>query len=159
MGKMTYKKRKNMKKQSFKNRKNKKMKGGSTEQVPLETSETIRDDHTSSSESIEKPNVDTQSSVPENTSDKPVVDIESTNDNVTNLDITSEKDLPETDDGYKQFLEELRKTPDQTLREKVYLWSTIKEMYIYDHNTNKWENKREEVNEDTHVADEDNREV
>ena len=105
MGKMTYKIRKNMKKQSFKNRKNKKMKGGSTEQVPLETSETIRDDHTSSSESIEKPNVDTQSSVPENTSDKPVVDIESTNDNVTNLDITSEKDSPETDDGYKQFFE------------------------------------------------------
>ena len=53
---------------------------------------------------------------------------------------------PEEDAGYKQFLEELKTNPDDTLRKNVYIWPSVEGLYVYD--GEKWVNHKDEVIEE-----------
>ena len=63
---------------------------------------------------------------------------------------------PEEDAGYKQFLEELKTNPDDTLRKNVYIWPSVEGLYVY--NGEKWVNHKDEVIEDNAAATADNKE-
>ena len=57
---------------------------------------------------------------------------------------------PEEDAGYKQFLEELKTNPDDTLRKNVYIWPSVEGLYVYD--GEKWVNHKDEVIEEGDAA-------
>ena len=57
---------------------------------------------------------------------------------------------PEEDAGYKQFLEDLKANPNDTLRKNVYIWPSVEGLYVYD--GEKWVNHKDEVIEDDTAA-------
>ena len=59
---------------------------------------------------------------------------------------TTQVGNPEENAGYKQFLEDLKANPDDTLRKNVYIWPSVEGLYIYD--GEKWVNHKNEVIED-----------
>tara|TARA_B110000967_G_C18882791_1_gene562087 strand:- start:1340 stop:2074 length:735 start_codon:yes stop_codon:yes gene_type:complete len=171
MGKMTYKRRKNVKKQSFKKRKNKKMKGGDA------TDTTVADDppEVAANATAATPEVAATAATPEvaataaNTEGDPTgaktegdADPDTaakTDEGAPESDATVADDppevaegAPESDAGYVQFLEELKENPGKILRKKVYVWHDVSEIYIYNTAANKWENKIDDVTEDANTT-------
>jgi len=49
-------------------------------------------------------------------------------------------------------LEDLKQNPDNILRKKAYLWGSVEEFFMYDTDTNKWENKRQTLLENDDVS-------
>ena len=181
MGKMTYKRRKNVKKQSFKKRKNKKMKGGDatvadvpdpaateTSAVPSEGDtdvDSIADkttppgtDADSIADKTTTPGTDanaegdstppgTDVNAEGNTTDPATTETHTPDDNTPAVE-----GAPESDDGYVQFLKELKENPGGILRKKVYVWHDVSEIYIYNTAANKWENKIDDVTEDANTT-------
>ena len=164
---MTYKRRKNVKKQSFKKRKNKKMKGGDatvadvpdpaateTSAVPSEGDtdvDSIADKTTppgTDADSIaDKTTPGTDVNAEGNTPDAATTETPATDDNTPAVE-----GAPESDDGYVQFLKELKENPGGILRKKVYVWHDVSEIYIYNTAANKWENKIDDVTEDANTT-------
>ena len=137
MGKMTYKRRKHVKKQSFKKRKNKKMKGGDNIEDVVSASTPTGDASTETVPATgDVATGDVATGVPA-TGDIATGDVQETK--VGN---------PHDDADYKQFLEDLKVNPDEILRKKVYLWESVEEFFIYDPHANKWKNERQTLNDD-----------
>ena len=139
MGKMTYKRRKHVKKQSFKKRKNKKMKGG----------DNTEDDVSASTPTGDASAGDVTEGVQETKVGNPTDDATaSPTGNVAEGVEETKVGNPEDDAYYKQFLEDLKVNPDEILRKKVYLWDSVEEFFIYDPHANKWKNERQTLNDD-----------
>jgi len=163
MGKMTYKKRKNVKKQSFKNRKNKKIKGGGHDPVApdaatgattpvLATDAVVATDATTpvlATDAVVATDATTPVPATGATTDATTTDATTS---VTEGVEEPQVGNPEDDVGYKQFLEDLKQNPDNILRKKAYLWGSVEEFFMYDTDTNKWENKRQTLLENDDVS-------
>ena len=166
MGKMTYKRRKNVKKQSFKKRKNKKMKGGDEGETPEgvapeTTTDTANegdstplatDDNTEGATAAKTEGDSTPPGTDANAEgaegNTPAAEGAATDDNTPAVEGADAADAAaKNDPEYVKFLEELKANPDEILRKKVYLWDKVEEFFMYDPDKNKWENKRHDVTE------------
>ena len=138
MGKFSYKKKKGTKKQSFKNRKKIGKVGGG-------------DDGDGESKT-ENANVTTNSTEPSTEptnepSTEPTTE-PSTEPSTANATIDAvTTNTPDSDSGYKEFLESLKTDPN-LLRKTVYLWTSLEKMFIWNDETKKWEDKRNELIEE-----------
>ena len=159
MGKMTYKRRKHVKKQSFKKRKNKKMKGGDNTEDDVSASTPTGDASTptgdASTETVPATGVPATGDVAtgDAATGVPATGDASTGDASTGVPATGDVQEtkvgnPQDDADYKQFLEDLKVNPDEILRKKVYLWESVEEFFIYDPHANKWKNERQTLNDD-----------
>ena len=148
MGKMTYKKRKNVKKQSFKNRKNKKIKGGGHDPVAPDAA-TGATTPVLATDAVVATDATTPVPATGATTDATTTDATTS---VTEGVEEPQVGNPEDDVGYKQFLEDLKQNPDNILRKKAYLWGSVEEFFMYDTDTNKWENKRQTLLENDDVS-------
>jgi len=158
MGKMTYKRRKNVKKQSFKKRKNKKMKGGDATDATPEVAANAPTPDAEGAAATETPatdaNTEGAAATDANTEGAAATD-DNTEGAATTDDNTSETPdaagdayaAAKTDDGYVQFLKELKENPGEILLKKVYVWEDVSEIYMYNDDAKKWENRIDKVTE------------
>ena len=136
MGKFSYKKKKGTKKQSFKNRKKIGKVGGG-------------DDGDGESKT-ENANVTTNTTEPTTEpSTKPSTEpsTENATENATTDADAVTTNTPDNDSGYKEFLESLKTDPN-LITKTVYLWTSLEKMFIWNDETKKWEDKRNELIEE-----------